>query len=80
MEWTAGDWQTVRPWFPVITVEGDFVWLRKCQVRVLRHVHFPYAPRNFDIQYRSLPISDIWMDAEELTAGLDALIAKEPTP
>lgn len=55
-----GPWETVRPWLPVITVEGDFVWFRKCQHRVLMHYLAPHVFPSFISQFRSLPVSPIW--------------------
>lgn len=56
MEWeTEVDWRDTVPLLPVITVEGNLVWLKKCQVRTLKS--WTGDRRK---QFRSLPVSAIW--------------------
>jgi hypothetical protein len=58
VEWsTVDDWSTVIPLLPVTTVEGDLVWFMRCQMRTLRHVQ----SRERITQFRSLPVSAIWI-------------------
>jgi hypothetical protein len=53
------DWEVVYPLLPVITVEGNIVWFKRCERRILRNDMTRERLR----QYRVLPVSNIWMDA-----------------
>lgn len=55
-EWeTEVDWREVTPLLPIVTVEGNLVWFKRCQMRVLKNW---LGDRTR--QYRSLPVSSIW--------------------
>lgn len=55
-EWeTEVDWREVIPLLPVVTVEGDLVWFKRCQMRVLKSWLGDRTK-----QFRSLPVSAIW--------------------
>lgn len=60
------DWEVVVPILPVVTVEGQVVWLRRCQMRMLKERGGYRRSR----QFRVLPVSDIWINEHR----------KEPQP